>query len=232
MLFYLRERDLTSTELMDDPDCDKELLFNTYKQFVPINKLVSSWHRIYKKLMLPHMKKNPDRCYTVLDVGCGGGDILSQLASFAKKDGLKLELHGIDPDINAEMFRKTQNFAENIRFSTCYLIDLLVSHDKYDFVINNNVLHHLTSEQMQGMISEAKEVCTIKVIFNDIERNDLTYLLFCMFILPFRNSFARNDGALSIKRSYTRSEIAALLPKDWKVQCVIPSRLLIVYEKE
>lgn len=232
MPIYLKERDALSKELMDDPNCDQVLLFNTYKQFITVNKLLSRWHKLYKKYMLPYMKKNPGRRYTLLDVGCGAGDVLCQFARFAKKDGIHLELHGIDPDPNAELYRKTQTFPENIKFSTGFLNAEFAARNKYDFVINNNMLHHLTGDELQDMFINTKELCNVLAIFNDVERSDLSYFFFPIFALFFRNSYVPTDGWLSIKRCYTRAEISALLPNDWQAKSLILTRrLLLLYKK-
>src|SRR5699024_7840642 len=38
---------------------------------------------------------------TVLDIGCGGGDVACALARWARRDGVDLRVTGIDPDPRA-----------------------------------------------------------------------------------------------------------------------------------
>jgi 2-polyprenyl-3-methyl-5-hydroxy-6-metoxy-1,4-benzoquinol methylase len=229
MPFFLKHRETELKELMDDPHCDLFLLFNTYAQFKQINQYFSGWRTIYKKWIRPYALKNPN-C-SVLDVGCGGGDVMLMLAQWAKKDGITITCHGIDPDPHAMAYIKTQTFPANVSFSQSSLKSLLQQPKRYDFVISNHILHHLTTSETIALLEEAQQACLHQVIFNDICRSDLAYGAFsCLSALFYRDSFAHYDGCLSIQRSYTLPELRAILPPSWQVQTQFPYRLLITYE--
>ena len=230
MPVFLKTREMQAKELMDNPNCDRELLFHTYRQFKTINKLFSGWHTIYKKYLLPHMQEKTT--YSILDVGCGGGDILLELAYYARQDGIRVEMHGIEPDQHALAFIKTQSFPNNIKFTQATLKQLLKNPTKYDFVINNNVLHHLSTPELTEMMQDASRICQRMVIFNDLRRTDISYLMFKILTAAFfKNSFAQYDGSLSIKRSYTPKELAQLCPENWQVKKLFPYRQLAIYSQ-
>jgi len=115
MPLFLTERDRTSKEKMDDPDCDLKLLNNTYSQFSNVNRLLGGWSRIYKKWLLPVLSRS-DVQSKVLDIGCGGGDVLRSLKKLTDKDNLNVQFTGIDPDPRAIQFAKNKHENDSMRF--------------------------------------------------------------------------------------------------------------------
>ncbi|MFT2598163.1 hypothetical protein ACMWP3_25180, partial [Escherichia coli] len=84
------QRDSVLEELMDDPDCDPRRLAATYRRFDLVNRAVSGWGGVYRAHVRPRLRAlgRPGR---VLDLGCGGGDVVVRLAGLASRDGLDVE---------------------------------------------------------------------------------------------------------------------------------------------
>lgn len=229
MPLFLSERDTQSKELMDDPDCDRQALENTYQQFSKINALISCWRRIYKTRIRPLLSED-SKTYSLLDIGFGGGDITQNIAQWATQDGINLEITAIETDKRAMEYVQSQNMHEAITFKHCSSTDLLQANRRFDIVISNHLLHHLNNEELQKLLKEAKQLSIQKVLFNDIERSDIGYLFFNLLARPvFRSSFITHDGLTSIKRSYTRQELRRQTPDDWRVESLFPYRLLLSY---
>src|SRR5690606_25234657 len=89
-------------ELMDDPDCDRRALDRTYRRFTYVNAVVAGWRATYRDVIRPLLSTSEPR--TLLDVGCGGGDVSRALARGARRDGLLLEDTGVEPDARAQEF--------------------------------------------------------------------------------------------------------------------------------
>ena len=232
MPLFLRHRKPELKELMDDPNCDTEKLQNTYRQFERINKLLSKWDVIYKKEIRPVLKKQNGRA-SLLDIGFGGGDISIRLSELATKDGYSLEITSIEADLRPYEFIKSVETPSNIQFRHALSSDLVKENASFDFVISNHLLHHLNKKDFASICTEAKQLASKKVIFNDIKRSDIGYLLFTLFSkILFRNSFIANDGRISIKRSYTFKELSKIAPQGWKVVRLFPFRLNLIYVKE
>ncbi len=218
-------------EFMDREDCDLVKLRNTYRQFRVINRLLSNWRRIYVQRIRPCMK-NQSRPYTLLDIGFGGGDIPFSISRWAKKDGFNLEITAIDTDQRAYEFARNFPPDPKVSFHLQRSSELLEEGSCFDFVISNHVLHHLNTAEFHGFLEEAKLLANQLVIFGDIERSDLGYVLFSVFTRPlFFNSFISADGLISIKRSYTHKELLKIAPADWKVERSFPFRLLLTHQK-
>ncbi len=231
MPFFLSERQPDLVEQMDRIDCDPIKLQNTYRQFSVINGLLSNWKRIYKQRIHPLLTTNPDKKYSLLDIGFGGGDIPLSIAKWANKDGFKLEITAIETDRRAYEFAQELPKNPTVTFLNCSSSDLVKQQNYFDIVISNHVLHHLDESSTLKILSEAKSLATSLVIFNDIERSDIGYSLFNIFSrLLFRNSFITEDGLTSIKRCYTKRELNEISPYGWKVERSFPFRLLLSYE--
>ncbi|MEQ9308072.1 MAG: methyltransferase domain-containing protein [Balneolaceae bacterium] len=231
MPFFLSHRQPDLVEFMDKVDCDLAKLNNTYKQFSLINGLLSNWKRIYKN-QLKILMTDKTKQYSLLDIGFGGGDIPISISKWAKADGLNLQITAIETDERAYHFAQSLPSNSSITFQHCSSTDLINQKKNFDFVISNHVLHHLDKENIDQILDEANSLANQLVIFNDIERSDLGYILFNFFSRPlFRNSFITADGLISIKKCYTKKELMQLAPKNWTVERSFPFRLLLTLRK-
>ncbi|MBD3617601.1 MAG: methyltransferase domain-containing protein [Gracilimonas sp.] len=230
MFRFLTKRQPQLTEEMDREDCNQVLLNNTYRQFSVINRLLSQWKKVYKKELRPLMQE--EKAYSLLDIGFGGGDVTVKLSEWAEQDGINLKITAIDIDRRALDYVQAEYPAKQIYWKYASSTDLVSEHKKFDFVISNHVLHHLHDNQVPLLLNEAKQLASRKVIFNDIERSSIGYVLFNLFSrLIFNNSFITKDGLTSIKRSFTFKELLAVSPSSWKVKSMFPFRLLLIHDK-
>ncbi len=241
MVRFLKERERHKIEKMDDPNCDKVLLENTYRQFATINRLLSRWRWVYQEYLKPSMVVG--ETYSLLDIGAGGGDIARLLLQWAEKDGYNLVVTAIDSDARAIDFMSKQISKQmpeqkskqalpkaiEVRFASTF--DLVRNGEYYDFVISNNVLHHLSETELSSFLSSSQSLAKQLVIHNDIVRDDLAYLGFaCLSTVLFHRSFVQYDGLLSIQRSFTKDELAEQLPPYWRLHTLFPYRHLLTYK--
>ncbi|MFT4605151.1 MAG: 2-polyprenyl-3-methyl-5-hydroxy-6-metoxy-1,4-benzoquinol methylase [Rhodothermales bacterium] len=228
----LGDRKPDLVELMDREDCDLDRLNETYRQFDLLNRLLSGWGGIYRRSIRPRLEGGSA---TLLDVGCGGGDVARFLALLAARDELHLAITGIDPDQRAIDFargagpKSGRRALPAIEWIACHTSQLIQEERQFDFVISNHVLHHLTQEALQGLLSDSESLATHACLHNDICRDDLAMAGFQIVSLPFRGSFIRPDGLMSIRKSYTRRELASVVPMGWTAQRRIPFRLLATW---
>lgn len=228
MNVFLSERNTELNEIMDDPNCDVDLLYNTYRQFRTINRLLSRWNAIYKSEILPALK--PSGHNTLLDIGFGGGDIPLKLARWAQNDGFNLQVIAIDPDPRAFDYVSHLDTPNNIEFLQCGIDDIDSNRQQFDFVISNHLMHHLKNDELLTILNQAKKLSRGRILFNDIRRDDIGYLLFNVIPRPFfRNSFVVEDGLQSIKRSFTPKELSKLVPQDFTVKNIFPFRILLAH---
>ena len=216
-VWFLRERDTDALEEMDRQDCDADRLERTYAQFPLVNSVVSGWHSVYRQRIRPLLSATA--ATTLLDIGCGGGDIARKLATWAARDSLQLDITAIDPDQRAFAFAAAAPPQPGLTFRRAYSSELVQEGASFDLVISNHMLHHLTPCEFQGLLADSALLGRTSVIHSDIARSPFAYALFWAGTLPFfPGSFIRRDGLTSIRRSYTAAELRSVIPPGWHVR--------------
>lgn len=224
----LTARDDQLRELMDDPDCDPVALHSTLQRFGVVNRLVSGWGTVYRTVLAPHLA-GLGRPARVLDLGCGGGDVVVRLADAARRDGLDVSWLGIDPDERAHAVA-TGHARDDIEFRVADSGVLLASGERFDAVLSNHVLHHLDPDELATFAAHSLALTDGIALHADIARSRRAYALYAVGITPFApGTFLRTDGLRSIRRSYRAPELAAALP-GWRVTSPVPFRLLATAE--
>ena len=223
-----RDRDLR--ELMDDPEADPVALRRTYRQFRLVNGLVSGWRRRYRRDIRPRLRA--DRETTLLDIGCGAGDVARDLARRARRDGLPLTVTAVDPDPRAYAYAREETDATaEVRLRCCSSADLVAENRRFDVVISNHLLHHLDQSELHQLLDDSAALAGRLVLHNDLARSRVSYAAFGVLSrLAGSTSFLRTDGLRSIRRSYRPAELAAVVPEGWRVQRTFPFRLLLRLE--
>lgn len=222
----LRLRASDAVELMDDPGCDPERLDRTYANFRFVNAVVSGWRGVYRREIRPELSRTTES--TLLDIGSGGGDMARALARWAARDGLRLIVTAIDPDPRAHAYATGLPPLPGLTFRRALSSELVAEGARFDFVVSNHVLHHLSAEQLGGLLVDSERLAAGRVLHGDIERSRFAYLGFGLGTWPFfRRSFIRDDGLTSIRRSFTAAELRAVVPPGWRVTRERPSRLVL-----
>lgn len=230
MPLFLKRRRTDLVELMDQKNVDLVALFRTYDAFRVVNPILARWKSVYRIHIRPLLAENPQKVHTLLDIGCGGGDVMEFLARMATKDGFKLSVTGIDPDPNAEAYLRLRNPKAHIHFRSVHSRILVDEGRAFDFVISNHVMHHLDDNSLLNLIHDAKSLSRRLVLFNDIERSDLAWLAFNLTWPFFWRSFITRDGLTSIRRSFTKDELSLLAGENWHVERLFPYRLLLTWK--
>jgi len=225
----LRDRDVHAVEEMDRPGCDPAKLDRTYAQFAVVNRAVAGWRGIYRTHLRPVL--SPAKVTTLLDIGCGGGDVPVLLAAWAAGDGLRLEITAIDPDRRAFEFALRRGRVDGVTFRQASTAELAAEGQHFDVVVSNHVLHHLDEAELPQFLAESALVSRGIVLHNDIRRSPAAFALFYAASWPFPGSYIREDGLTSIRRSYTTAELRAAAPPGWSVTPRPPFRNLLTLNR-
>ena len=225
----LEHRDRLAAERMDDPDCDPAMLERTYAQFRVINAVVTGWRATYRRHVRPLLHRGATT--TALDIGSGGGDLTRALTRWARRDGYRLQITGIDPDPRAHAWAAHGPAEPGLSFRRALSSELVAEGRSVDLVVSNHLLHHLDQPQFAALLSDSQRLARVRVIHSDIARSRTGYTLFSVGTWPFfPGSFIREDGLISIRRSYTAPELRAAVPPPWRVERLGPWRNLLIHE--
>lgn len=231
----LSARDVRARELMDEADADLGMLERTYERFGLVNALVSRPGQLYLRDIRPRARRGPVR---ILDIGAGGADACRLVAARLRRDGLAGSITALDADARAIDWAVRHDAGAGIEYRHALSSDLVSEGATFDVIFSNHVLHHLGDAELQGVLDDSRRLLAPGgiAVHRDIARSSTAYTLFASATWPFarslfRGSFIREDGLISIRRSYTPRELAAAAPAGWRVVSGLPARLEARYEK-
>lgn len=225
----LQERNLGAVEEMDREDCDPRRLNRTYARFPVVNRLLSGWRGTYRRRLRPLLAAN--RAVSLLDIGCGSGDVARSLAKWARRDGLRLTVTAVDPDERAFAFASQSARVEGVSYRKAHSSELVAEGRKFDVVISNHILHHLSSAQLAAVLHDSELLSRGLCLHNDLNRSNIAYVLFLAGFWPLGvGSYICGDGLTSIRRSYTAAELKAAVPAPWSVERNGPWHHLLVHD--
>lgn len=195
-------------ELMDDPSSDHQLLVNTLMQFRLINRFLTPVRRLLKNQVIKQMMQEPNREYHLVDLGAGGCETAVWLLRQAQRKGLHLRITACDHDPRVVQYaRDTFGKIPRLTIQQRSVLDIDDFRPPVDFVFANHLLHHLREADIYTLLGSLSRLDKKTVMISDIHRSRTVYTSFYLIsAMLFRNSFARDDGLLSIRKGFTRCE--------------------------
>ena len=212
---------------MDEPDCDPVRLRNTYAQFARVNRWLSGWRKVFERLLEPRLTPGA----SLLDIGCGGGDLARSLRRWSMAAGSPLEITAVDPDPRALAFAAQRTAPGEISYLQLTAEELLERGGRFDFVVSNHLIHHLEESRLHAFLEASERLGRRLVVHNDLRRHPAALLAFALTGPLFPRSYIVEDGLRSIRRSYTPVELRSLLPSGWRHETLAPFRNLLVFER-
>jgi 2-polyprenyl-3-methyl-5-hydroxy-6-metoxy-1,4-benzoquinol methylase len=146
------------------------------------------------------------RSLSVLDVGCGGGEMLRRIATWASEQELAIKLTGLDRDPAA--IAAAQQATESGPHTRYILGDLRDLPDvSFDVIVSAHVAHHLEDSELLGFLCWMERAARLGWFVNDLHRHAIPYWSL-RFGLPLGgfHRFVRSDGPLSVRRAFVRSD--------------------------
>jgi len=146
---------------------------------------------------------------TILDVGCGNGDMLRKLADYGYKKNINFKLIGIDANKFTINHAKelSENYS-NISFLCHDIFEDAFREIQYDIVLCTLTLHHFKDYQIIYLLNIFYSNSKIGIVINDLHRNSIAYRLFQVICFIFNlNDLSKNDGLISILRGFKKEEL-------------------------
>lgn len=207
MLIDLSERS-NQEELMDD---FKEGLKSLRIVFDDINRVntILGGSSITVNAVANLMKENPQESYTVVDMGCGDGNMLREVAKYCRKRAIKVQLIGID--LNAEALQLAEEASvayPEVTYQHRNILELQVADLNCDIIINTLTMHHFENKDLLVFLEKFNQLAKIGVVINDLHRSRWAYYLFKLFSLVFiKTKTAQIDGLISISKGFIKSDL-------------------------
>lgn len=195
------------SEIMDDFTLEGEELKDALDKIAKINQLLGG-----NKLTLSGLKKllpNKNQLVTIIDVGCGNGDMLRQIADYGKANGYNLNLIGIDA--NAFTIKYASQLSADYPNINYLCEDIFTINSvalKCDIFLCTLTLHHFKDEEIIELLTIFKNNSILGIVINDLQRSSIAYRLFQLLCVTFQlNKMSREDGLVSILRGFKKQEL-------------------------
>ncbi|MCA1628802.1 MAG: methyltransferase domain-containing protein [Acidobacteria bacterium] len=186
-----------------------------------------------KRSLFPEIARARLESFSLLDVGAGSGYLLRVAAREARAKNLAARLTGLelDPLAARAIAEESRGFPE-IGAVRGDATRLPFADGSFDYVCCSLFTHHFRDDGVISVLGEMARVARRSVFVIDLHRNALAYLLYTTVGKIFlHNRLIREDGALSIRRSFRPRELRELAAraglKEIGVRRRFPFRLVL-----
>lgn len=194
-------------EIMDDAGLDAATYADVITDLARVNRVTRA-----QPPTLAWLKR---RCsgrvaFSLLDVGFGHGDMLRAIAKWAQRAGVRAELTGIDLNPrSAPVAAANTDPALGIRYLTGRAESL---EWQPDFIISSLVAHHMTDDEIVAFLKWMNAMASVGWLVNDLHRHWAAWIGFRALAAVFGwHPIVAHDGAVSVRRAFTRADWARLL---------------------
>ena len=185
-----------------------ELLRDTLNKLGSINKWLGGNSITIDGIQKLLKNQSKDRTYTIIDLGCGHGDILRLVADLGRKQGYNFKLIGIDANQDAIDYASelSLNYPE-LSFKNEDIFSESFYETDYDIALTTLFLHHFKDEDILNLLSRLLKKTSLGIVVNDLQRSEIAYGLFKLLGVVISNDMIKQDGLTSILRSFKREDL-------------------------
>lgn len=166
--------------------------------------LRSSLLQAIEKLDLQHFK--------ILDVGAGSGELLRVAARWARESNRRAILVGLELNARSAqaIVAESSEFPE-IQSVRADAFHLPFADAAFDYALCSLFTHHFKDEPVVQLLREMNRVARRGIFVIDLHRHPIAYYFYTTVGRLFlHNRLIREDGALSILRSFKPDELETL----------------------
>ena len=195
-------------ELMDDFQDGLQSLRLVFDDINRVNAILGG-SNITINAVSNLIKKKPQVSYTIVDMGCGDGQMLREVAQFCRKRNIRARLIGIDLNEEGLQLAKEASMAySEIEYQHKDILLLQVDDLNCDIIINTLCMHHFVDKDLLKFLQKFNQLASIGVVINDLHRSRWAYYLFKLFSIIFiKTNTAKIDGLRSISKAFVKTEL-------------------------
>ncbi len=194
--------------------------------------------RALRYSLLAEIKEAGLQNFSIVDAGAGSGELLRVAASWAKRNRRQGVFIGVE--LNGRSARaileRSEDFAE-IHSILGDALNLPFADFAVDYAICSLFTHHFKDDEVVRVLRELSRVARRRIFVIDLFRHPVAYYLYTTVgRLILHTRLLREDGALSILRSFKPKELVMLAEKaeleDIVVTRRFPFRLVLSARKK
>jgi SAM-dependent methyltransferase len=189
---------------------DGDVSYEDFRDCMRSLETVNRWLLGYRPTLawLGRMSYRSSDPIHIVDVGCGGGDYLRQIARWARRRGIAVQLTGID--LNPYAARTAAEFTPRELGITWVTGDAMLYRPKtpVDIVVSSLMAHHLEDEEIVSLLRWMEATVQVGWFVNDLERSQRSSRMFGWVRWHW---LVRHDGPVSFRRAFRREDWIRLL---------------------
>lgn len=193
------------TEALDTPALDRRIARATLRDIAQANRLFGGHAAVvYGVKQLLDGARHPGPL-TVADVGAGGGDVLVALERMLMHRGIRTL--GVALDWHREAAAMAREHRQLALVADAFGLPL--ADRSADIVVASQLLHHCSRDAAVRLIQMLDRVARIGVVIADLRRSHVAAwgIGLAATLLRF-HPVSRADGMISVRRGYSRAELA------------------------
>lgn len=205
----------TGIEIMDDLDCKSEVVDQTLRELDVINHWLGGNAVTLNGVKKLISKTDPKKENSIVDLGCGSGEMLRLITEKIQHEGRNVKFLGIDANSNITSFAEDHSKEySNIQFEALNIFSKEFQQRKFDIVLATLFFHHFNDEQLIAFFKQLKDQVRIGIVINDIHRHPLAYHSIRLLTKFFsKSSMVKYDAPLSVLRAFKKKELINILQK-------------------
>ncbi len=198
----------TDPELMDNPNVPEAVLRRVLEDISRVNRLLNG-NRITVRAVDQLIKETPREKYTIVDMGCGDGQMLREVADFYRNKDFELRLIGIDlSEKGIQIARELSREYPEILFLRQDILQLKAEELQCDILLCTLTMHHFSNTEIPIFLDQFVKLSNLGIVINDLQRSKMAYYLFKLFSIIFiKTDIGRLDGLTSIKSGFKKNDL-------------------------
>ena len=181
----------------------------------------------------PETEAGGARQFSLLDVGAGTGELLREVARWARERKMRARLVGLELNERSALgIREESRAFEEISAVRGDALRLPFAAGAFDYAMCSLFTHHFRDEGAVAVLREMSRVARRRVYVIDLHRHPVAYYFYTTVGRLFlHNRLVREDGALSILRGFVPRELRRLAERAGlakaRVERRFPYRLVL-----
>jgi hypothetical protein len=195
-------------ELMDDFSIQGAVLRDTLDQLGRINKWLGGNSITIKGIEQLLRTQDESQSFSIIDLGCGHGDMLRQVADYGRKQGIEFRLIGIDANEDAIAYahQLSRDYPE-IAYKSLDVFSDEFNRLHCDIALCTLFLHHFSESEILRVLRQLQKQTRLGIVVNDLQRSEIAYGLFRLLGITISNPMVKQDGLTSILRAFKKKEL-------------------------
>ena len=195
------------TEWLDQANLDPEELRSVLRDLARFNGAMLGYLPVLRWLRKAVTSVAKNRPLSLLDVGCGYGDLLRAIRSWADRYGITIALRGVD--INTHAVRSARDATDPSYAIDYQVADIfrLQSTEPVDLIVSSLFTHHLTNDEIVNFLAWMERTASRGWLICDLQRHPVPHFFIGIAgrLSPLHPVVFR-DGQISVRRALARSE--------------------------